>query len=241
MSELSRQAGLLSLADFIRFFIKTLIGIALARMLDPADLGSYRQLFLIFSTASGILLLGFPQSMLYFLPKASDETELKRIISRTMNVTNLLAVLCALGIWLARDAIAGTFNNPALSKLLPVFSIYPLFMFVTQMYSSIMLGLKQPAKSAWFSIFSISCDFVLVLGAALILKDIQYIIWAVVISAFLQWAWAWFGIQKHRLTFSLANFTGFKDQLAYTIPLGLSLLIGVLSVQLDKLMISGFF
>ena len=104
-----------------------------------------------------------------------------------------------------------------------------------------MRRLRQEANRGRFSIFSISCDFVLVLGAALILKGIQYIIWAVVISAFLQWAWAWFGIQKHRLTFSLANFTGFKDQLAYTIPLGLSLLIGVLSVQLDKLMISGFF
>jgi len=40
MSELSKQAGILSLSEFFRFFIKTLIGIALARLLSPADLGT---------------------------------------------------------------------------------------------------------------------------------------------------------------------------------------------------------
>ncbi len=83
MSDLSRQAGLLTLADFVRFSIKTLIGIALARILSPADLGTYRQLFLIYGTLSGILLLGFPQSLLYYIPKSDDPEKTKRLISRT--------------------------------------------------------------------------------------------------------------------------------------------------------------
>ncbi|MCD8480520.1 MAG: hypothetical protein LRZ88_10070 [Candidatus Cloacimonetes bacterium] len=69
MTNLSRQAALLSMADFFRFFLKTIIGIALARLLSPQDLGSYRQLFLIYSTLAGVLLLGFPQSMQYSCPK----------------------------------------------------------------------------------------------------------------------------------------------------------------------------
>lgn len=241
MSDLSRQAGLLSLADFIRFFIKTVIGIALARLLSPSDLGSYRQLFLIYGTLSGIILLGFPQSMLCFLPKAADENAIKRIISRTLFVTSGLALVCALLIWFGKDLIASSFNNPSLATLLPAYSIYPLFIFVTQMYSSVMLGLKQARKSAWFSIFSISADLVLVLGAALILKDMRYIVWAIVLSAFIQWLWAHLGLRKLKIKLSADSFAGFRDQLAYTIPLGLSLLVGVLSVQLDKLMISGFF
>jgi O-antigen/teichoic acid export membrane protein len=241
VSDLSRQAGLLSLADFIRFFIKTLIGIALARMLSPTDLGSYRQLFLIYGTLSGVIMLGFPQSMLYFLPKAANDDAIKRIVSRTLSVITLLALLCALLIWFGKDFIARSFNNPALSTLLPIYSIYPLFIFVTQIYSSVMLGLKQARKSAWFSIFSISCDFVLVLGTALIFRDMRYIVWAIVVSAFVQWLWAHLGLRSLRTSLSVQTFAGFKDQLAYTIPLGLSLLVGVLSVQLDKLMISGFF
>ncbi|MCK9558162.1 MAG: oligosaccharide flippase family protein [Candidatus Cloacimonetes bacterium] len=241
MSDLSRQAGLLTLADFVRFSIKTLIGIALARILSPADLGTYRQLFLIYGTLSGILLLGFPQSLLYYIPKSDDPEKTKRLISRTLHVVSFLAVLCALIIFCSRSFIAHSFNNPDLQYLLIPYSIYPLLLFVTQMYSSILLGLKQPLKSATFSIFAISCDFVLVLGSALIFRDMRYIVAALIVSALLQWLWAEWGLRSLKAGWSLQNYAGFKEQLAYTIPLGLSLLVGVLSVQLDKLMISGFF
>ncbi|MCB5265457.1 MAG: oligosaccharide flippase family protein [Candidatus Cloacimonetes bacterium] len=241
MSDLSKQAGLLSLADFTRFFIKTLIGIGLARLLSPADLGSYRQLFLIYSTLSGILMLGFPQSMLYFLPKAGSSQEIKALINRTMNVMSILALLSAAIIFFSRHYIARSFNNPELSQLLIVYSIYPIFIFITQLYNSVILGLKEPLKSARFIIFSVVCDLVLVLGVAFFTRDIQLIVWAVVISAFIQWLWATLQLKKYKGGLSRETFIGLKGQLSYTIPLGLSLLIGVLSVQLDKLMISSFF
>lgn len=241
MSDLSKQAGLLSLADFTRFFIKTLIGIALARLLSPADLGSYRQLFLIYSTLSGILMLGFPQSMLYFLPKAGSAQEIKALISRTVNVISILALLSAAIIFFSRHHIARSFNNPELSHLLIVYSIYPIFIFITQLYNSVILGLKEPLKSARFIIFSVVCDLVLVLGVAFFTRDIKLIVWAVVISAGFQWLWATLQLKKYKGSLSRETFIGLKDQLSYTIPLGLSLLIGVLSVQLDKLMISSFF
>ncbi|MDD3144384.1 MAG: hypothetical protein PHG32_09405, partial [Candidatus Cloacimonetes bacterium] len=57
----SKQAGLLTTVEFIRFGLKSLVGIILARILVPAELGSYRQLFLIYSTFSTLLLLGIPQ------------------------------------------------------------------------------------------------------------------------------------------------------------------------------------
>lgn len=241
MSELSKQAGLLSLADFFRFLLKTIIGIALARLLSPQDLGTYRQLFLVYSTLAGILLLGLPQSMQYFLPKTHDLKERIRLITRTLNVVSLLGVICAAIIYLARHQIARTFNNPELSQLLPIYSIYPIFIFVTQIYSSIMLGLKAPMKSASFLIFAVICDLVIVLGIAVMSRNLNLIVWGVVLSAFLQWLYALWCLRSLNNAWALSNFEGFKEQLAYTIPLGLSLLVGVMSVQLDKLMISGFF
>ncbi|MDY0128504.1 MAG: oligosaccharide flippase family protein, partial [Candidatus Cloacimonadaceae bacterium] len=241
MNTLSKQAGLLSLADFTRFFIKTLIGIALARLLTPADLGSYRQLFLIYSTLSGILMLGFPQSMLYFLPKAGTRQEIKAVISRTLNVISILALICAVIIFFSRHFIAHIFNNPGLSRLLIIYSIYPIFIFITQLYNSVILGLKETVKSAHFIIFSVICDLVFVLGVALVTRDINLIVWAVVISAFVQWLWASLQLRKYQGSFGKGAFQGLRDQLNYTFPLGLSLLVGVISVQMDKIMISSFF
>ncbi|MCD8480518.1 MAG: oligosaccharide flippase family protein [Candidatus Cloacimonetes bacterium] len=81
----------------------------------------------------------------------------------------------------------------------------------------------------------------LVLGVAFWSRNLSHIVWAVVISAALQWLYALWCLKGLHNVWALSNFDGFKEQLAYTIPLGLSLLVGVLSVQLDKLMISGFF
>ena len=85
MSDLPKQAGILSATEFFRLAIKSIIGIALARIITPAELGSYRQLFLIYTTFSTLLLLGIPQSMLYFLPKAENAEKQKHNIYTHFN------------------------------------------------------------------------------------------------------------------------------------------------------------
>jgi len=241
MTVLSRQAGLLTAAEFFRFFLKSLVGIALARLITPKELGTYRQLFLIYSTFSTLMLLGIPQSLLYFLPKAADASAQKNIITRTMGLVSLLALLFALSILLFRHEVAYRFNNPQIGSLLLVFAIYPIFMFTTQLYNSVMLGLKQPKNTAVFTLFSIVCDFVLILGVALLWRNLTFIVWAVVFSAFLQWLYARIKLGKINSVFDPAVYTGFREQLHYAVPLGLSSIIGMLSVQLDKFMISSFF
>ncbi|HPV64123.1 MAG TPA: hypothetical protein PK515_02025 [Candidatus Cloacimonas sp.] len=69
MSDLPKQAGILSATEFFRLAIKSIIGIALARIITPAELGSYRQLFLIYTTFSTLLLLGIRKVCYIFFPK----------------------------------------------------------------------------------------------------------------------------------------------------------------------------
>ncbi|PKN78049.1 MAG: hypothetical protein CVU48_09550 [Candidatus Cloacimonetes bacterium HGW-Cloacimonetes-1] len=240
MSNLSRQAGILSGAEFIRFFIKTIIGIALARILTQGDYGSYRQLFLIYSTFSTLLLLGIPQSILYFLPKASDPDKQKRLISNTLHFITILSILFALALFSFRTQIASLFHNPALSSLLVIYSVYPLFIFVTQVYSSVMLGMQNTEKVAKFTIFAICSDAVIVLGVALITKSIAHIVSAVVVSALIQYLYAQYQLRIYKGTYRIDK-TEVVTMLKYSIPLGLSSIIGMLSIQLDKFVISGYF
>ncbi|MDD4309170.1 MAG: oligosaccharide flippase family protein [Candidatus Cloacimonetes bacterium] len=241
MSDLSKQAGILSATEFFRFFVKSIIGIALARLILPAELGSYRQLFLIYSTFSTLLLLGIPQSLLYFLPQSKSASEQSQIIKRTLSIVSLLGLVFSLSIYLLRGFIATKFNNPSLESLLIFYAIYPIFIFITQLYSSIMLGLKRPLDAARFTLFSITADFILILGVAFFTRNLQMIVFAVIISAMLQWIYARVHLWKFQAQKVAFDFVGFRKQLAYSIPLGVSSIIGMLSVQLDKFMISGFF
>lgn len=236
----SKQAGMLTTVEFIRFGLKSLVGILLARILVPAELGSYRQLFLIYSTFSTLLLLGIPQSVLYFLPKLRHIDSKREFISRTVNLVSALAFVFGLGIFLLRGFIARLFNNPQLELLLILYAVYPLFVFITQIYSQIMLGLKQPRKTAVFTLFSVATDFVLILGTALITKNLYYIVLALMVSALLQWGFAQFQL-RHWLTKVSFDPGFYQEVFRYSLPLGLSSIIGMLSIQLDKLVVSGFF
>lgn len=236
----SKQAGMLTTAEFVRFGLKSLVGILLARILIPAELGSYRQLFLIYSTFSTLLLLGIPQSVLFFLPKLRHIDSKREFISRAVNLVSILAFVFGLGVFLLRGLIARIFNNPQLELLLILYAVYPLFMFITQIYSQIMLGLRQPAKTAIFTLFSVAADFVLILGVALLTKNLYYIIMAVMVSAMLQWGFAHFQLRNY-LTKTSFDFAFYSEVFKYSLPLGLASIVGMLSVQLDKLVISGFF
>lgn len=240
MSDRVKQAGIISAAEFVRFGMKSVIGIILARILIPADLGSYRQLFLIYSTFSTLMLLGIPNSLLYFIPKLANDAARKLFISRTVNLVSILAIAFGAAILLSRGFIAQSFNNPALKQLLLIYAVYPVFMFVTQIYSFVMLGMNKGIKAAQFTLFSVCCDAVLILGAAFLTKDLVAIVLALIFSAFLQWAFAQYQLCAHQSRFDYTR-EYFREQFAYSLPLGISSLIGMLSIQLDKFVISGFF
>src|SRR5687768_18513273 len=56
----------------VGFAAAFLIPVALARILDQAEFGTYKQLFLIAGTLYGMGQLGMAESLFYFLPRAGS-------------------------------------------------------------------------------------------------------------------------------------------------------------------------
>lgn len=239
MPSMTRQAGILSSVDSIRFILKSIIGIVLARLLSQNDYGTYRQLFLIYGTVATLLLVGIPQSMLYFLPKIADEKR-KAYISKTVDMVSVLAIVFTLLILLFNPLISSIFKNSGLKPLLMIFCVYPIFMFVNQLYSFIMLGMQDTRKVITFNLFSIFTDLILIAGIALLTRSLLLIVCGVVISAFVQWIFVRIQLSKHTTKYSWDK-EYYKEQLKYSVPLGLSSIIGMLTIQLDKLVISSVF
>lgn len=242
MSDLVRKAGILSAADFIRLAVKTLIGIVLARILSQADYGTYRQLFMIYTLLFSIFMIGLPQSIYYFIPKSDPLTQ-KRFLRQTLDVFTVLGLFCSVVLLLFRSDIARLFNNQDLIKSLLLYAFYPFFMFVSQLYYIAMIGMQQPRNAARFTIFAVTCDILLTLGIALTTKNLSYIIVGIMLSVFIQWLYARVKLtpytkieDKFRMDLSLL-----KRQFAFSLPLGISSIIGVVTAQLDKLIISSYF
>lgn len=240
MKSLTRTAGMLSGVESLRFLLKSIIGIVLARMLSLEDYGSYRQLFLIYTTFSTILLVGIPQSMLYFLPKLEFIGDTKRYISRIVDFISVLGLVFGLGILIFSGLISARFANPSLRTLLLLFAVYPVFMFVNQIYSFIMLGLKRTEAVMKFSLLGVVCDVFFILATAFVTRDLTMIVLAVIASAFIQWVYVRLQLRDYNTTYKWDK-EFYASQLRYSLPLGLSSIIGILAIQLDKIVISGVF
>ncbi len=243
MSDRISRTRVLAVGNFSRLFIKTAIALILVRILTKEAYGSYRHLFLIYQTISSILFLGLPQSLLYFIPRLihKDDTDLRKVLTQTLTILLGLGVLFALGTIILRNQIASFLNNPQLPPLLVLFFIYPVFMFISQFYQSALLGFERSGKAAFFGVLSVALDAVFILGTAFYTRDLMWIVGGIVISAVIQWIYAQVGLRKIFKPDFHFDGTLLKEQLDYAIPVGFANIIGLLSTQIDKVVISNYF
>jgi O-antigen/teichoic acid export membrane protein len=242
MSVLVKQAGIISAADFLRLFIKTVIGMVLARILTQAEYGTYRQLFMLYTIVSALFLIGLPQSVYYFIPKANAAKKTK-IIAQTLDLVSLLGILSSALILFSRSWVASLFHNAQLLNTLVPFALYPFFMFVTQLYYCIMISLQRPRKAAIFIALSVVCDSILILGVALLTRSLFYISISIIVSVFIQWLYARISLRSFlRSKESIKiDYTLLKQQIRFSLPIGIAAIVGVISAQVDKLVISSYF
>jgi O-antigen/teichoic acid export membrane protein len=241
MSNLVKQAGLLSAADFSRLAIKAFIGFILARLFSITDYGTYRQLFMVYSIFSTMMLLGLPQSILYFLPKLQDEEKRGQFIRQTLYLFLVMGVVLGLLLFFFRHQLSVQFHNPALEVLLLLFAMYPVLMFVTTFYNFYMLGSQNPLAVAKFTIFSVISDALLIIGTALFTHNLFYTTIAILVSSFIQFSYAQFHVGWKNIGHFHLDRELLKEQFAFSAPLGLASMVGMLAIQIDKLVISSYY
>ncbi|HPT71815.1 MAG TPA: oligosaccharide flippase family protein [Candidatus Cloacimonadota bacterium] len=241
MSHLVKQAGLLSAADFSRLAIKALVGFILARLFTQADYGSFRQLYLVYTTFSALLLLGLPQSILYFLPKIKDEAKRSLFIRQCLIVFSVLGILFSAFMFLFRHPISLLFHNPSLELLLVLYCLYPIFSFISLHYNYTMLAEQKPKSVAIFTIFSIVVESICVLGAAFITRNLFYTTIGILAAALIQYLYAMISLRKYEVKEFHFDLEILKEQLHFSLPIGLSAIVSLLAIQIDKFVISSYY
>jgi O-antigen/teichoic acid export membrane protein len=146
----------------VAFAATFLLPVVLARVLTPAEFGTYRQLFLLYATLYYIAQFGIAESLYYFLPSAS--TCAGRYLANAMfclAATGLAGFLFLQG---ARGALAGWLNNPALEQYTVLVGVFLLLMLIASVLEITMVtrgryllasatyGISDVARAAAFAI-----------------------------------------------------------------------------------------
>jgi len=117
------------------------IPVVLVRVFDQTEFGTYKQLFLIYTTLYGIAQLGMAESLFYFLPTAPSARG--GYVLNSLLALALAGLICLAGLWIGAVPLGRWFNNPGLERYVPLVGVYLLLMLVSAVFEIVMITRKH--------------------------------------------------------------------------------------------------
>lgn len=210
----------------------------LARVLNKYDFGTVRQTLLAYQFAAPLFMLGLPQAVFYFLP--GEKHRPRGILID--NLTLLIISACIISLFLAlggNELLAIRFNNPELSKTLRWMIPYPLFVMPVALLGGVMVIRERVTAFAWYSVLSKAVLGFCIIGAAWWTKDYTGPLLAhILIPAIFVPVALWLAFSSVPGKWTLPDPTSMKNMLKFSVPIGLGGMLGTISRQLDKVIVS---
>jgi len=241
---LADKAGVVVFAQLVKTLIDIVPAIVLVRMLSSADFVVISFLLLVYETAKYLATLGFPDSVFYFFervgPRARTGFALQTCGIMLMTGTIAAAVILAITPFLPN--LLPEWSPSSVQKtqrLLPVMAFVALTEIPTWPVNNIMLAADRQKAASWYNLMNSGLLFVSIIGPIALGYPIDIAIWCLsaystvrlVVSAL--WLWRILPAYEQRPSRSLL-----RQQIAFSIPIGLSTLVARLNRNADKFIVS---
>lgn len=234
------KAGILASGGAASAVVGLIIAAVLARVLDKSDYATYRQTLLAYNLAAPILSLGLPSALYYFMP--DEESRARGVLLENLVLLGIAGLALSLFLALGGNGLlAHHFRNPELEKTLLVFSPYPILMLPA---SATAACLMVKDKTLWVAFHTLGTRIVtlILVFAAILLNPTPFMaVVGLVVAAVITFA-SGIALMMRSVSGSISaiSLAGMKKQLAYSVPLGVGVMIGTLNINLDKLLVSIF-
>ena len=218
-----RQAGPLMLGRGGATVLGFALPLILTRLLPQAQFGTYKQIWLVVTTAYFMLQLGLAQSLYYFVPRKDGRARVWLTQASLSLVT--LGGVCAVALYAARFAVARQFANPGLADFGLQMALITWLM-IASAPLEISLTAEGRVRTAAVIIFLSDAVRVVASVVPLLLgMGLQGFFWAYVLHGGVRFAlqcWFFFRRGRPRIEWDL-----FREQLAYALPFGAALLLEI--------------
>lgn len=239
MSATLRPALMLTTGRILGGLAAALVPLVLVRLLDPAEFGTYKQVFLIYATLFGIAQIGMAESLYYFLPHESRHAG--RFVANSLLVLLGAGVVCLGLLVISAPAVARAMNNPALAAPLSLLGVYLALMLVSDVLEIAMTARGRFLLAA--SSFAVSdlLRTILFIAPVLLFGTIRALLGGAALFALLRviaavvWLWREYGSE---LRFDLAQL---RVQTAYALPFAAAVLVQILQENFHQYAVSSRF
>src|SRR5579859_4948840 len=239
MNSIFKPAIMLMAGRAAGFVMAFAIPIVLVRVFTQNEFGTYKQLFLIYTTLYAIAQMGMAESLYYFLPAARSSGG--RYALNAMLVLGgaglvCLALLCGLEPYLGR-----WFNNPGITRYLPLIGIYLFFMLAATILEIVMTARKQYRHAFLAYVLSDLVRSLLCILPVLLFGGLEWLLWGSIGFAVLRFS-ATLGYLRREFAGDVRPDAALlRSHLAYAVPFSLAVLIDSAQSNLHMYVVSYHF
>lgn len=232
------KAGVLSSGTFLTKLSQLLCAAILARLLSETAYGAYRETLMIYNIAAPFLALGLPMALYYFLPRQPEKS--KSLVTANLMLLSFMGLLFALFLWLGgAELLQNRFEYQGICKLLLILSPYALLALPARSVSASLVTSGKIKHLAVYNVSSKLLYLVFVVGLVLIWQTPQAAIAGAVVANLIVLIPAL--ILMYRFVPDgplLPSKKNLIEQLKYSVPLGLAIMIGTLFKNIDKYLVA---
>ncbi len=241
MAKLTTQAGGVSLGRGIAALAGLATAMILSRLLPESQYGTYRQVWLIFFTLAPVFELGVPASASFFVPQLPRE-ELKTYLVQNGLVLVASGSLLGLAFFAFGAPLETLFGNPGLAHLLRVFALFPAFTIPFNLTENTLVSLGRGGSAGIVSSVGALIQNGIVVGAFLFGGSLPQVFLLLSIWALVRWLVAVASLLHLSRGLPLCwDSRTLRVPLAFALPLGAAAMTGLVSRQLDKIIVSSTF
>lgn len=215
------------------------IPVVLVRIFNQAEFGTYKQLFLIYSTLYGIVQLGMAESLYYFLPRAPRR-------GGTFATNSLLFLGCAGALCLAlleieSASVAGWLGNPTLADHLSPLGIYLFLTMVSSILEIVMVSRQRFITASLTYAMSDLARVAFFILPALLHRQLEWLLWGAVAYALLRLCFTFFYVWHEFEGNLMPRVPSLMEQLAYALPFAAGGLLADLAISVHMYVVSNQF
>ncbi|MFC7062338.1 oligosaccharide flippase family protein [Halobacillus seohaensis] len=232
----------LTIAKLVAMVTSFLTAMILSRFLTLEEFGTYTQLLLIINFITAIFVLGLPNSVNYFLARAESRKQQQNFVSVYYSLSTILSFLAGLFLLFTAQIFIDFFSNPLLSHFIYFLAIFPWAKIILSSIDHVLIVYQKVNYLFAFRLINSTLLLSVVLVSSIMQLDFGiYIGLFLTVEVFLTIC----------VYLIVRNISGklvlkldiplIKEIFKFSVPIGLATVVGMLSVQLDKIIISQFY
>lgn len=243
-SNLTEKTGVVVFARIVTTVIDLAIVIATIQILSKTDFAIIGYLLMIHEIARNVATLGFPESVFYFFERVSGGAKKGFFLQTTviLAITAVFAGVIILVISQIVPALLPQWDGESIAQiqyLLPFLALVAVFEIPTWPVTNVLLALNRQKESAWYEMITSLLTLACLVGPLALGYGLNIAIYGLVLYAVIRfigsWIWMQLVLPKGKIADSEITI---KQQVKFSIPLGLSSLVNKINRYTDKFVVS---